>query len=87
MKSFPEGDAANSCSARLKELRAEFERGQQQMVQLDLHRTELRDTLLRINGAIQVLEEMLKASVGQNGGAASLPASNPRTGNPPHVAV
>ena len=48
---------------RLAELRAEFEKGQQQ---LSLQRAELRDTLLRISGAIQVLEELLKQN-NQNG--------------------
>jgi prefoldin subunit 5 len=60
---------------RLAELRAEFEKGQQQLHMLDQQRTELRDTLLRISGAIQVLEELLKqesqndlsSPIGQNG--------------------
>jgi len=43
---------------RLHELRRELERGQQEMARLDLRRQELRDTLLRISGAIQVLEEL-----------------------------
>jgi prefoldin subunit 5 len=45
---------------RLAELKAEFEKGQQHMQNLDQQRAELRDTLLRISGAIQVLEELLK---------------------------
>jgi prefoldin subunit 5 len=48
---------------RLNELRREFERGQQQMALLDQRRQELRDTILRINGAILVLEEL----IAQNG--------------------
>lgn len=44
---------------RLEELREQFELGQQQMNVLDQKRTELRDTLLRISGAIQALEELL----------------------------
>lgn len=51
---------------RLAELRAEFEKGQQQLHLLDQQRAELRDTLLRISGAIQVLEELLKQN-NQNG--------------------
>jgi hypothetical protein len=43
---------------RLQELRREFELGRQQMAQLERKRDELRDTLLRISGAIQVLEEL-----------------------------
>ena len=45
---------------RLAELKAEFEKGQQQLQLLDRQRAEVRDTLLRISGAIQVLEELLK---------------------------
>jgi DNA repair exonuclease SbcCD ATPase subunit len=46
---------------RLTELRAELTRGQEHMAQLDLQRQDTRDTLLRISGAIQVLEELLGA--------------------------
>lgn len=45
---------------RLAELKAEFEKGQQHLQRLDQQRAEVRDTLLRISGAIQVLEELLK---------------------------
>jgi prefoldin subunit 5 len=44
---------------KLRELRLEFEKGQQQMAVLEQRRQELRDTMLRISGAIQVLEEMI----------------------------
>ena len=44
---------------RLQRLRQELEKGQQEMARLDLRRQELRDTLLRISGAIQVIEELL----------------------------
>jgi prefoldin subunit 5 len=43
---------------RLEELRKELEKGQQEMARLDRQRQELRDTMLRISGAIQVLEEL-----------------------------
>lgn len=45
-------------SERLEQLRGELERGERQLGVLDRHRAELRDTLLRISGAIQVLEEL-----------------------------
>ena len=45
---------------RLDELKVEFEKGQQHLQLLDQQRAEIRDTLLRISGAIQVLEELLK---------------------------
>jgi predicted nuclease with TOPRIM domain len=42
---------------RLAELKAEFESGQKVMVDLETKQSNLRDTLLRISGAIQILEE------------------------------
>lgn len=44
---------------RLKELRAEFESGQKALADLEVKQMNLRNTLLRISGAIQVLEEEL----------------------------
>ncbi len=45
---------------RLKELKAEFESGQQMLADLEEKQANLRETLLRISGAIRVLEEMLQ---------------------------
>jgi len=47
-----------SITQRLETLRQEFGKGQQQLALLDRKRAEVRDTLLRISGAIQVLEEI-----------------------------
>lgn len=44
---------------RITELKSEFEAGQKMLVDLQTKRTELEATLLRISGAIQVLEELL----------------------------
>lgn len=44
---------------RLQELRAEFESGQKALADLEVKQMNLRNTLLRISGAIQVLEEEL----------------------------
>ncbi|GFO97058.1 hypothetical protein ig2599ANME_1256 [groundwater metagenome] len=44
---------------RLKELRSEFESGQKTLADLEAKQMNLRNTLLRISGAIQVLEEEL----------------------------
>ena len=45
---------------RIAELKAEFESGQKMLADLETKRSELQSTLLRISGAIQVLEEMLQ---------------------------
>ncbi|NET27730.1 hypothetical protein [Okeania sp. SIO1I7] len=44
---------------RLQELTAEFESGQKVLTELDDKRTNVQNTLLRIQGAIQLLEEEL----------------------------
>ena len=44
---------------RLKELKTEFESGQKMLADLETRQTEMRQSLLRISGAIQVLEEEL----------------------------
>lgn len=45
---------------RLHELKREFESGQKLLRELEAKQVEVRDTLLRIGGAIQVLEELLR---------------------------
>jgi prefoldin subunit 5 len=47
---------------RLAELRAELERGEARLDQLEHERQEVRDTMLRITGAIQVLRELSPAA-------------------------
>ena len=42
---------------RLVELKAEFESGQKVMAELETKQANLRNTLLRISGAIQILQE------------------------------
>lgn len=44
---------------RLQQLRSEYAAGETQLAQLDRHRDGVRDQLLRIEGAIRVLEEQL----------------------------
>ena len=46
---------------RLKTLKTELEAGEKMLADLDARRANLRETLLRISGAIQVLEELLAA--------------------------
>ncbi len=57
---------------RLKELKEEYQKGQKQMLALNQEIADLGNTMLRISGAIQVLEELL----GDKPPANSLPSSN-----------
>jgi prefoldin subunit 5 len=44
--------------ARLQTLRREFDTGQKQLAELDAQRSQLMEAMLRISGAIHVLEEL-----------------------------
>ena len=44
---------------RLQSLKSEFQDGQKLLADLETKQASLRETLLRISGAIQVLEEVL----------------------------
>ncbi|MEZ4660539.1 MAG: hypothetical protein R2911_23530 [Caldilineaceae bacterium] len=46
---------------RLDALKAEYASGQKMLTDLEVRQAELQQTMLRISGAIQVLEEMLQA--------------------------
>lgn len=59
---------------RLHELRQEFTRGEEQLTELDRKRAQVRDTLLRISGAMQVLEELLHEGSAERGAPASAEA-------------
>jgi predicted nuclease with TOPRIM domain len=45
--------------ARLEELKKELEAGQAELQKVEMQRTYLHETVLRISGAVQVLEELL----------------------------
>ncbi len=64
--------------ARLRELRLEQERGFGRLAGLEREREQLRETLLRIQGAIQVLDEMRREMEvgGSPGGAVSAAQSH-----------
>jgi hypothetical protein len=46
--------------ARLEALKKELETGQAELQKVELQRTYLHETVLRISGAVQVLEELLR---------------------------
>ena len=51
---------------RLQALTTEYEAGQKALANLESQKANLRETLLRISGAIQVLEEELVVDNSQN---------------------
>ena len=55
---------------RLTELRSEFEAGRRLEADLQERLRDVSQTLLRVSGAIQVLEELLSADAGRNGAPA-----------------
>lgn len=55
---------------RLEELKKEFETGQARLRELEMQEAHLRETMLRISGAIQVLEEALAQEATPNPPAA-----------------
>ena len=57
---------------RLEELKAEYEAGQKLLADLEAKQANLRQTLIRISGAIQVLEEELGNRSRDNGEAAEV---------------
>jgi hypothetical protein len=53
-----EGEMDEAVRVRLELLRREFDTGQQRLAEVETQRAQLTETLLRISGAIQVLEEL-----------------------------
>jgi hypothetical protein len=47
---------------RLRDLRNEYTNGERQLLELQERQTHVRDSMLRIAGAIQVLEELVEKS-------------------------
>jgi hypothetical protein len=72
---------------RVTELRAEQQRGQQMLAELEARQAELRQTLLRISGAIQVLEELLTAADNPTAANGAAPAKATRPSVEPTVTV
>jgi hypothetical protein len=57
--------------ARLAELQLQYQTGQAQLQELVRQEAALRETMLRISGAIQVLEEMLDQGPSTTNGQAA----------------
>ncbi len=51
---------------RLEDLKREFQTGQTRLRDIEQQGTQLRETLLRISGAVQVLEELLAEEKSQD---------------------
>jgi hypothetical protein len=68
---------------RLKQLITEFESGQKTLAEQETNLTNLRNTLLRISGAIQVIREELhkesKKESNDRGGSEVFPKPEPIT--------
>jgi predicted nuclease with TOPRIM domain len=61
--------------SRLISLKKEFEAGQARLRQLETEEAYLREMLLRISGAIQVLEELSNGSKSEPTATATQPAA------------
>lgn len=61
---------------RLQSLKSEFEDGQKILAELEAKQANLHQTLLRISGAIQVLEEMLSETPEDNGFSSDMSEPN-----------
>ncbi len=60
---------------RIAQLRREYEAGTQRLADLDAESKAVRETMLRISGAVQVLEEMLDGTDDGAGRADTLPGN------------
>lgn len=56
---FPKIAMQEQIEQRLQQLKIEFESGQKMLVDLESQQANLKTTMLRISGAIQVLEELI----------------------------
>ncbi len=72
---------------RLEELRRELEKGQAELEKVESQRAYLRDTILRIAGAVQVLEELLSTTDLDGGDRSSPETTALRADGKPEVGV
>jgi uncharacterized coiled-coil protein SlyX len=62
---------------RLEELRAEFQKGETTLQELETKITNVRQMMLRLSGAIQVLQEELDKAGGGDSGSGNVTRLNP----------
>ncbi|MFP2927659.1 hypothetical protein ACLESO_21180 [Pyxidicoccus sp. 3LG] len=67
----------NALEQRLNALKSEHEAGQKMLAELDAKRAQLTTTLLRIEGAIQVLQEVLAQEQQPENNVTELPKAVP----------
>jgi predicted nuclease with TOPRIM domain len=79
-----ETDMQEQLTNRLRELKAEFEAGQAKLAEVESQASTLRSTMLRISGAIQVLEEELAKVNGStpNADKSAANVADPQPSNP-----
>ena len=69
-------------TARLQALRQEYETGQKMLADLEARKLDLQQTLLRLSGAIQVLEELLEEETAAAPGIEGAAPPEPSNGLP-----
>jgi prefoldin subunit 5 len=69
--------------ARLEQLRRELQLGESELAAKERELMQLKETMLRISGAVQVLEELLSAD---DDGRAAADGEPPAVGSPPLTA-
>jgi hypothetical protein len=69
--------------ARLEQLRRELQLGESELAAKERELMQLKETMLRISGAVQVLEELLSAD---DDGRAAADGERPAVGSPPLTA-
>jgi chromosome segregation ATPase len=69
------GSMMDKLEERLRELRSELESGRTLLDEIETKKANLQQTLLRISGAIQGLEELLAAETEPDAEAKATPAS------------
>ncbi|MFB2971844.1 hypothetical protein ACE1CD_23015 [Aerosakkonema sp. BLCC-F183] len=67
---------------RLRALKTEFEAGQKLNAEYEEKQHNLRETLLRISGAIQILEEVIAEADSEENGVEPQPAEKPAEQQP-----